>query len=162
MQKGETQAVSVLLTFADESVGVMQFVTLDPRAGWRREASDFNIELELARSSFPQPVKSWRLLAPGEALPEGREFRAAWRDRGRVEVDMPAAREVHRERLRSLRAPRLAALDAEYLRADEAGDQAAKRAVVKAKQALRDVTADPRIAAAQTPAELLTISLPEP
>jgi hypothetical protein len=161
MRKGETQSVPVLVTFTDESVGVMSFVTLDPRAGWRREPNDFNVEVEIARSSYPLPVKGWRLLGPDEAPPQDRTFRAAWRDRGRVEVDMPAARELHRDRLRVLRAPRLAALDAEYLRADEAGDQPAKKAVAKAKQALRDVTVDPRIDAAQTPEELKQIALPE-
>ena len=48
----------------------------------------------------------------------------------------------------------MAALDIDYQRADEAADVARKREVVRRKQALRDVTDDPAIEAAQTPEEL--------
>ena len=92
-----------------------------------------------------------------ETIPQERRFRGAWRDRGRVAVDMPAAREIHREHLRVLRAPKLAALDTAYMRADEARDQAAKTRIAAEKQALRDVTADPAIEAAKTPEALAAV-----
>lgn len=81
-------------------------------------------------------------------------YRDAWRhDKGLV-VDMDAAREIHREKLRALRAQKLAALDVEYQRADEDGDGNSKRAISTLKQALRDATSDPMIDAAKTPDEL--------
>lgn len=92
-----------------------------------------------------------------------RYFRGAWKHapgRGKPDVDMPKAREIHRTRLRRMRAPLLEQLDNEYLRADEHGDQPAKRDISFKKQALRDVTADPRIEAAQTPDELKAV-IPE-
>jgi len=91
-------------------------------------------------------------------LPQDRAFRNAWLTDGKtVSVDMPKAREIHKNRLREMRAPKLAALDIEYQRADEAGDATAKKAVAAKKQALRDVTADPGIAAAQTPDDLKAV-----
>ena len=43
-----------------------------------------------------------------------RYFRDAWEDNGDIKVNMPKARELHKERLRALRAPKLTALDVEY------------------------------------------------
>jgi hypothetical protein len=48
----------------------------------------------------------------------------------------------------------LADLDVQYSRADEANNPALKAQIAAKKQTLRDVTADARIAAAQTPGEL--------
>ena len=102
-------------------------------------------------------VARYRALTRGE-IPVERRFRAAWRDGGQsVAVDMPAAREIHRDYLRALRAPILAKLDTEYMRADEAGDVAAKARIAAQKQALRDVTADPAIEAAKTPEALAAV-----
>jgi hypothetical protein len=81
-------------------------------------------------------------------------------------VDMQKARNIHRDRMREARKPKLEALDMEYSRLDEgtldngqAGSAAkqAKKAIAAQRQALRDVTADPAIDAAQTPEELLAI-----
>lgn len=93
-------------------------------------------------------------------LPPNRDFRNAWVDSQGVKVDMPKAREIHRNRLRELRAPKLKELDVEYQRADEIGDALWKARVSAKKQALRDVPADPRIEAAQTP-EALSAVLPD-
>ena len=73
---------------------------------------------------------------------------------------MEKCREIKRNELRSLRTPKLEALDIEYQRADERGDAIAKQEIAKRKQALRDVPADPRIDAALTPEELKAV-LPE-
>lgn len=69
-------------------------------------------------------------------------------------VRMPLAREIHKERLRKLREPIMARLDVEYMRADEAGDTAAKLVIAAKKKLLRDVTADPAVASASTPEQL--------
>ena len=95
-----------------------------------------------------------------------RYFRNAWthvtktKSVGQVAIDMEKAREIHRETLRTARAPLLVAADVEYMRADEAGDEPRKADVRAYKQDLRDVTADPRIAAAKTP-EVLMAVIPE-
>lgn len=67
-----------------------------------------------------------------------------------IRVDMPKARGIWRDKIRAARAPRLAELDAQFLRAVEAGDAVRQAEIIAAKQALRDAPADPRIDAAQT------------
>ena len=87
-------------------------------------------------------------------VPTDRGFRNAWEDTGKIGVNMPKAREIHKDHLRQKRAPLLTALDVEYQRTDEQGDMALKAKIVAKKQALRDVTKHPAIAAAKTPDEL--------
>lgn len=78
--------------------------------------------------------------------PSDRAFRSAWAVNGKsVIVDMQKAREIHKDRLRVIRAPMLAALDVEYQRADESGNDEAKADVRQRKQTLRDLTSDPAI-----------------
>jgi hypothetical protein len=101
---------------------------------------------------------SWRMV-PDTYVEEStdRTFRNAWKDapgRATPDTDMPKARELHRERLRDLRANILDALDADYMQADEVNDQAKKRSIATRKQALRDITNHPEIDAATTPEEL--------
>lgn len=93
-------------------------------------------------------------------IPTDRTFRNAWEDAGGVKVNMAKARELRRETLRGLRRPLLDALDVAYMRADELGDAAEQKRIAARKQALRDVTDDPAIEAAKTPAELAAV-LPE-
>jgi hypothetical protein len=67
------------------------------------------------------------------AIPLDRTFRGAWRPD--LTVDMAKAREIYRNKLRFMRAPKLAALDVEYQRADERGDVAAKAEIAARKRA---------------------------
>lgn len=90
-------------------------------------------------------------------IPADRYFRGAWTDTGKIDVDMSKAREIHKDVLRSMRTPLLAALDTEYLKADETGDSAEKLQIALRKQALRNVTDSPAIAAAATPEELKAV-----
>jgi len=90
-----------------------------------------------------------------EVIPADRTFRDAWKaESGAVVEDLPKCREIHKERLRKLRAPKLAALDTEYMRADEVGDTAKKAEIAAKKQALRDVTNAAEVLNAKTPEEL--------
>jgi hypothetical protein len=125
----------------------------------------------------PLAPTSWRFVA-NDYVDEttDRYFRNAWKDapgRTKPDVDMPKAREIHRTRLRRMRTPLLEALDVEYARAEEEGLAATtpehnvivvnlkkKQAIIARKQALRDITADPAIEAAQTPEELKAV-IPE-
>ncbi len=89
-------------------------------------------------------------------IPTDRTFRDAWSDTGSglVQVDMSKAQEIQKDRLRELRAPKLEALDIAFMKALESGDTKAQADVVAQKQALRDVTNDPALAAATTPEQL--------
>lgn len=94
-------------------------------------------------------------------IPQDRTYRNAWTDTGAsIGHDMVKAQELHRAVLRRVRAPLLAELDVAYIRADEAGDAAAKASIASQKQVLRDVTEDPAIVAAKT-FEELKASIPE-
>jgi len=120
-----------------------------------------DVDSELAKWSFDQrnAVVSWRKIPPA-GIPADRTFRDAWCDAtpaAQVDIDMVRAREIHRNHLRALRAPKMAALDIDYQRADETGDVARKRDVAQRKQAMRDATDDPAIEAAQTPEELKAV-----
>ena len=78
-------------------------------------------------------------------VPTDRTFRDAWTFNGNaVEIDMAAARNIHKDNLRAERAPRLEALDVSYMKALEAGSGAVE--IATQKQTLRDITADARIA----------------
>ena len=87
-------------------------------------------------------------------LPTDRTFRNAWvfGDEDVVEVDMPKAQEIFKDDLRRERQPLLEALDVEYMKAMERGEDTAS--IVAQKVALRDITDDARIASATTPDQL--------
>jgi hypothetical protein len=105
---------------------------------------------------------TWRIV-PNDYLDETNlpDYRNAWVDTGKnkPEHDMAKARDIHRARLRKLRGNYLDALDADYMRADEANDAQTKKAVAAKKQKLRDVTEHPAIEAAQTAEELKACTL---
>ena len=63
-------------------------------------------------------------------------------------VDMATAREIHKDKIRLARAPKLAELDVEFQKALEAGSSTTD--IVAKKQALRDAPADSGIAAANS------------
>ena len=69
-----------------------------------------------------------------------------------IHINMTKARDIHREKVREARKPKLAAKDVEFQRALETG--ADTSAIVAAKQALRDAPAASAIEAASTPDEL--------
>lgn len=90
--------------------------------------------------------------------PTDRAFRDAWQYNGNaIEVNMSAARDIQKDRLRAERKPRLEALDVEFMQALEAG--ASTTQIVADKQTLRDITNDARIAAANTPDDLKALDL---
>lgn len=60
---------------------------------------------------------------------------------GKVEHDLAKARELHKNKLRALRAPLLLKLDVDYQKADEDDNKAQKNKVAQKKKALRDITA---------------------
>jgi hypothetical protein len=91
-------------------------------------------------------------------VPTDRTFRGAWTfNEAVVEVDMTAAKAIHKDNLRAERAPRLADLDVQYMKALEAGTGA--DAIAAQKATLRDITADARIDAAANPDALKALDL---
>lgn len=161
-----TQLISI--TFADDSVGVMSFVTVqfdkNGRPAWVREPTRAAVDEEIARSEFglgKKPIKGWRIISAPD-VPADRSYRGAWKDDGKaIDHDMAKAREIHRDRLRRERGQVMPDLDAEYMKALESSDAARMAAIAARKQALRDAPADPRIEAAQTVEELKQVKLPE-
>jgi len=177
----KTECTRFAVTLDDGAVAILSFLTLArggslpdgaswvDRAGgwWSRPASDALVFGEITRAFPPQtdagqalpgPV-SWRQVEDGE-IPEDRTYRDALVDDGKALVhSMAKAREVHRQMLRHARAPALAALDVEAMRADEAGDAKRKADVVTEKQRLRDVTRHPAIQAASSVEELKAVTL---
>jgi hypothetical protein len=57
-----------------------------------------------------------------------------------AEVNIDKAKAIHLDKFRAARAPKLAALDVQYMKAIEVEDSVAASAIAVAKQELRDVT----------------------
>jgi hypothetical protein len=163
------QTLLISIVCADDSVAVMAFVVkeLHPATGvimWEREPSYEAItsEIERASASFDadkMPIKSWRIIERDD-IPADRTYRNALRDNGKkLQHNMPHARELHRELLRSERREVFPVMDGEYLKALDTGDSVARQAVARKKQGLRDAPAHPAIEAAKTVEQLKTLTL---
>lgn len=111
---------------------------------------------EIAAKDVPAGV-SFKIVDAAD-IPRDRTFRNAWADTGAIVVNMNKARDIKRDQIRAQRAPLLAALDIEFMRASEKGDTGAMAAIAARKQALRDATKDPAIEAAATPDELKAVT----
>lgn len=133
----------------------------------RQFGQDFSIDdlRELGKKGWRDKCTEIIEMPEGWESPTDRTFRNAWRKQGvphpespHIFVDMPHAREIHRDWIRRKRIKALAELDVEYQRADEREDKQAKREIAERKQRLRDLPNDPRIEQAQTPEELKEIN----
>lgn len=121
-------------------------------AEWAETEDEF--VARIAAKDVPAGATDVRIVDASE-IPADRTFRDAWViSAGKITHDMAKCRELHKAKLRELRAPKLSALDVQFMRAVESGDAAAQKTIAEQKRALRDVTADPAISAAKTPAEL--------
>lgn len=136
------------LRFADGTVGRMQFYA---------EPTNENIEVAITKTKFKEgAVISWRRVNLAAFPSQHHELRGAWRDNdSSINVDMPIARNIWRDKMRSARAPLLQALDVEMTRAFR--DPVKQDEIEAKRQALRDVTADPAIEAAVTPEQLKAV-----
>jgi len=106
--------------------------------------------------SIPADATDVVYLPTNWSPPCDRSFRDAWvMNAGQVSIHMPKARDIWRGKMRAKRALLLPLLDVQFQRAQETG--ACTAGIVSAKQALRDVTQDPAIEAAQTPEELRAV-----
>jgi hypothetical protein len=60
-----------------------------------------------------------------------------------AKVNIEKAKAIHLDKFRAARAPKLAKLDIDFMKAVEANDEVKKAEIIAAKQALRDVTLTP-------------------
>lgn len=96
-----------------------------------------------------------------DSLPDDRYFRNAFKlEDDKCVVDMTKAKDIHKEYLRRIRKPKLEALDVEFMLAVEQEDKAKQKEIARKKQALRDITSDPRIDSKRKP-ESLKAFIPE-
>lgn len=123
------------------------------------EIAERDVPLMLAWEGVTDPVE-YHIVDRSVSMSMDNYFRDAWvHSGGIISIDMAKAVDVHKNELRQLRAPELAALDTAYMRADEIGDALTKARIAARKQSLRDITKHPELAAATTPAQLKQAAL---
>lgn len=116
---------------------------------------------EIAKKDIPAGA-SYKIVEASEVPPKD-EYRGAWEVDAdfKVKHNMNKARELHKEKIRKLREPKLAALDIEYQKADEEGDNNKKKDIAAKKKKLRDATKHSAIDAAQSIDQLKIAALNE-
>ena len=77
-----------------------------------------------------------------------------------ITVNLDKAKDIKRNMLRKQRAPLLAALDVQFMRAVETGDVALQQSIAHKKQLLRDAPSSIEIEEAQTVDDLKAVTLP--
>lgn len=120
------------------------------------------LSVQDALKALPPGVSTYEVVKVSE-LPARDEYRNSWdldNVEKKVKYNLNKAKEIHKEKLRKLREPKLAALDIEYQKADEADDKNEKKKIAAKKQKLRDITDDESIASAQT-IEQLKAAIPD-
>ena len=86
-------------------------------------------------------------------IPTDRSFRNAWKQNSKtIETDMTKAKEIHKDKIRIARTPKLAELDIEFQKALETSSSTTD--IVAKKQALRDAPAASGISTAASEADL--------
>jgi hypothetical protein len=167
------QTVAIAITFANEHVGIMRFVTHEhgPNGELRRRlnATKGAVDAQIGRAVWAQPecllpIKGWRVVDEAD-VPQDRSFRMAWFDEGagKIAHDVVKVRDTHLERLRAERNDKLDALDREWMKATGQGKKADAEAIEAKRQALRDmpVTIASALEAAQTVEDVKAVKLPE-
>jgi len=114
----------------------------------------------IAAKDVPASATNVRIVDESE-IPQDRTFRSAWvSNNGVIGHDMSKCIDIQKDKLRALREPKLAALDAAYMKALESGNSEQMQTIATKKQALRDVTSDPSLTSAKSPDDLKKI-IPE-
>ena len=86
-------------------------------------------------------------------IPTDRSFRNAWKQNSKtIETDMTKAKEIHKDKIRIARTPKLAELDIEFQKALETSSSTTD--IIAKKQALRDAPAASGISTAASEADL--------
>ena len=142
-----------VIVYTNPKSGILAVCIPAPEGRLSDESEDAWLERVKARS-VQADAKDVRVMLRAD-IPQDRTFRNAWvMDGGRPNVCMARARDLQRYRIRRKRKAKFRELDAQHLRALEAGDTAALASIAAAKKKLRDAPAHPDIDAAQTPDQL--------
>lgn len=149
------EQIKIAITRNDGGVTILSFVTNDGH-GLVREPTPANIDAEIAKAQLD--CVSWRVVRDSD-IPANRYFRNAWKDDGAIKEDIPKSIEIHKANLRNQRAELFLKLDADYMRADEEGNQQEKNRIKAEKQRLRDITSHPVLVNATTTEEILSVKL---
>jgi hypothetical protein len=128
-------------------------------------ADDISVDEAIRR--FINPDLPYRVMEPKDFPVPDPDYDDAWQlvpsaeDASVYEVKtiLERAKDVHRNHLRQQRKPMLEALDVAFMLALERADTAQQQEVAVKKQALRDITSHPAIAAAVSTAELRALTL---
>ena len=170
------EVVTVAINRADGGMTVKRIIRTEfwpleddddfPVPSFHRDVTPEFIEAELAKRPWMFANNLGWEIVPEDYIDENTEqtYRNAWKHtpgQKKPGHDMIKAKEIHRANLRIERMAELDRLDTAYMLADERGDVAGKQAIAAEKAKFRDVTADPRIEAAQTVEELLPLTLKE-
>ena len=111
----------------------------------------------MATKSYIVDMDGASIDASTATKPSDRHFRGAWKlssDSKVIAEDMIKAKEIFKDKIRSVRQPLLDAEDVVYMKALEASDSSAQAASVAKKKKLRDAPATSAIASADTIAKL--------
>ena len=109
----------------------------------------------MATKSYIVDMDGASIDASTATKPSDRHFRGAWKLSGTtISEDITKAKEIFKDKIRSVRQPLLDAEDVVYMKALEADDASAKTASVNKKKALRDAPAAQAITDADTIAKL--------
>ena len=109
----------------------------------------------MATKSYIVDMDGASIDATTATKPSDRHFRGAWKLSGStISEDMTKAKEIFKDKIRTVRQPLLDAEDVVYMKALEADDASAKTASVAKKKALRDAPAATAIDNADTIAKL--------
>jgi len=139
----------------------------DALGRYSRTASDVNIAVDISRfneqwTQLGDPtLVGWRRLsdAEHEMFNQNRWHRNALEDvGGKIQHNMPKARQLHREMLQHYNGDKLLGLDRDWVNASIAKDNAKLKATEGKRKALADTVVDPRIEAAKTIEELLLVT----
>lgn len=127
----------------DDSVSV---VIPSPDFIYKKMAEGLNAGqiLQLLKNiAVPSNKHSSSVVLNKTALPVKSTFRNAWRLKDdEVQINIPAAREIKMDAIRTERDKRLDETDAEHLRLSEIGTELEKQTIRDKRQALRDLPAD--------------------
>lgn len=128
-----------------------------PNYAARGEDTEGAFISKLIKRHVPAGASNIKVVDASE-LPQDKTFRNAWKQNGsKIEVDMNAAREIQKQRIRQVRDPILAALDVEYIRAQEENNITKQQTIVTKKNELREAPSHSDLAAAASPEELKVV-----
>ena len=111
----------------------------------------------MATKSYITDMDGKTVSSSSVTKPSDRHFRGAWKlssDSKVIAEDMTKAKEIFKDKIRSVRQPLLDAEDVVYMKALEASDSSAQAASVAKKKKLRDAPAASAIDSADTIAKL--------